>query len=310
MHRVDIRNVNIGQIQSYITVVRLNSFTKAAAQLHVGQSTVSKSIKSLEDMLGLQLFIRGGGKNELTVTPAGETLFQKWSDVAEHLETAVQEAHMVQTGIKKNIVVVGLDSYKPEKIILPAVLEFKGKYPDISVKVETMPAEEVRKSMVLGEADVAFTVLYDIEQMGLDKFEYKLLAECSHVACMLPDNPLSDKQELDICDLKQSNFISISPLKTPSYCIAIDKLCREHGFVPNITNYTQNAVSLSFNLTNANDIFICDRFYRDYSNPNIKVVPIKDTKSGLVLGWKKDNNKPEVKHFINETINYAVKHPL
>ncbi|WP_067097723.1 LysR substrate-binding domain-containing protein [Marinomonas atlantica] len=47
-------------------VARLNSFSLAANELHITQSAVSHHIKTLEDHLGEQLFIRSGRKLELT----------------------------------------------------------------------------------------------------------------------------------------------------------------------------------------------------------------------------------------------------
>lgn len=47
-------------------VARLNSFSQAAEELHITQSAVSHHIKSLEDHLGEQLFLRSGRKLELT----------------------------------------------------------------------------------------------------------------------------------------------------------------------------------------------------------------------------------------------------
>jgi len=50
---VDLRTIN------YVTTaVRLESITKAAGQLHVAQSAVSRAIKLLEEELGVRLLVR------------------------------------------------------------------------------------------------------------------------------------------------------------------------------------------------------------------------------------------------------------
>ena len=304
MHGFDIRNISLGQIEVFVKAAEYLNFTKTGAALYIGESTVSKNIRSLETMLGIQLFIRE--KKTLRLTPAGKVMYEKWKGVVNTIEEGIVESHITQTGFQRSLTVVGLDSYKPETLILPVINHFKEKYPHYSINVETMPAENVRQKLLKGEADVAFTVLYDIEQLGTEDFTAQMLIESPHVAMMLPENPLAKKKKIRIEDLKQSNFISISPINTPSYSTAIDELCRAHGFHPNIVYFTQNASSLSFNLATANDVFICDRFYKDYGNPGLKAVPIEGTKSGIVLGYRKNNANEALKCFLKETSDYVL----
>ncbi len=56
---------------TFICLAKLKSFTKAAAQLHVVQSTITSRIKHLEYHIGETLFIRTNKNVELT--SAGET---------------------------------------------------------------------------------------------------------------------------------------------------------------------------------------------------------------------------------------------
>lgn len=307
MHSMDIRNLSIGQMEVFLKAAEFGSFTKAGAALFIEQSTVSKNIRSLENMLGLQLFIRE--KKTVRLTPAGMKLYDRWKELASKAEEAVVEAHFIQTGYAGSIKVVGLDTYKPEALILPLINHFKKKYPAHPITVETMPAEEVRRMLINGEADAAFTVLYDIEQLGMEEFSAQTLVECPHVAMMLPSNPLAQRKSLKVEDLRNCNFISISPMNTPSYSVAVEQLCKEHGFIPNITYYTHNAGSLPFNLTTDKDVFICDRFYKDFGNSGFRAIPIEDTKSGVVIGWKKANVSEALRIFVRETLTFISKHP-
>ena len=301
MHNIDIRNISIGQLQCFTYTVEFNSFTKAAEQLHITQSTVSKAIIAIENMMGLQLFVRKG--NQIKPTPAGRYVYEHVKRVGADIEKTLFEASVIQTGLSKNINIACLDTHKPDSILLPMVNYFNKEYPDIKVAVETMPAQEIRTMLINGETDIAFTVLYDIDMLG-DEFTSVLVAESPHYVYMLKSNPLADKKSIVMEDLKQSEFISISPLKTPSYSVAVERLCEEKGFRPNVTYFTQSASSLTFNLATENEIFIADRFFKDFNNPMIVAVPIEDTESGLVMGYKKENSKPAVKRFLSAAKEY------
>ena len=307
MHNIDIRNISIGQLQCFIFTVEFNSFTKAAEQMHITQSTVSKAILSIENMMGLQLFIRKG--NQIRPTPAGKYVYDHVKKIGTDIEKTMLEASVIQTGLNKNISIACLDTHKPDSVLLPVVNYFKTQYPDIKVAVETMQAQDIRSTLINGETDIAFTVLYDIDMLG-EEYQAVLIAESPHYAYMLKTNPLAKKKKLKIKDLKQSEFISISPLKTASYSLAIEKLCEENGFSPNVTYFTQSAASLTFNLATDDEVFIADRFYKDFDNPMIAAVPLENTESGLVIGYKKENSNTALSRFLNSAKEYLSTHKV
>jgi DNA-binding transcriptional LysR family regulator len=73
-------------IRGFEAAARQLSFTRAAAELHVTQSAVSRQIKTLEDHLGARLFTRLN--RALKLTPDGESLFVTAQSVMRQLEEA------------------------------------------------------------------------------------------------------------------------------------------------------------------------------------------------------------------------------
>ncbi len=299
MHNIDIRNINFGQLEYFVTTAELGSFTKTAEYMHVSQSTVSKSILSLEQMLGIPLFWRE--KRSIRLTPSGQYLFEQWKKMTMRIEMDVNEAHVIQAGYSRSLSIGSLDSHNPEMFIMPAIRNFKNKYGQCNVRVETSPAQDLRRMLLHDELDIVFTVLYEMEQLGLEDFEVRVLGECTHLAAMLKSHPLAGKRALHVEDLKECHFMAISPQVTPSYTVMLKNLCEPFGFTPNITCYTASAVALAFNLMDDSDIFICDKFYQGIVNPALATVPLAGTQSGFVMAWKKINKKPTVEKFVNET---------
>ncbi len=58
--------MDIRQLQYFMEVARLQSFTKAAETLYITQPTISKTIRNIEEELGVTLFDRSGKKVVLT----------------------------------------------------------------------------------------------------------------------------------------------------------------------------------------------------------------------------------------------------
>jgi hypothetical protein len=153
-------------------------------------------------------------------------------------------------------------------------------------------------------------VLYDTVYFEEDQVNCHPLCEIPLEACMLKTNPLSEKDILEISDLRRSSLIAISPLQLPSYTEMLKALCEPYGFSPNFSCYTSNANTLTLNLISSNDIFVCDRFYRDYGNSHLCFKPIADTKSGVSMCWRKDNPKEELKLFVEEVLKPRAETPL
>lgn len=302
MHNFDIRNISLGQIKYFIEIVECNSFTKAAEHLHISQSTISKNLASLETMLGLILFIRE--KKAIHLTPAGRYLYENWKQLIHQVDMHIQDAFQIQLCNSRSLSVGTLDSFNPDSFIFPAIENFKKQHQTIGIRVENSPAQDITRMLLENELDVAFTILYDIEQLEKDQFEYIVLGECPHMVCMLKSNPLASKDKLYVKDLASSNFIGISPLQTPSYISMLMKLCKPYGFTPNFTCYTASANSLALNLVTDKDIFICDKFFRDFSSKHLCTKPLENTKSGFVIAWKKDNENNLAKLFVEEAVHY------
>lgn len=65
-----LANLDIDLLRSFLAVARTRSFSRAGAELHRTQSTISLQIKRLEDSLGYRLFDRT--PRSVTLTPRGE----------------------------------------------------------------------------------------------------------------------------------------------------------------------------------------------------------------------------------------------
>ena len=66
------RRITFRQLETFSTVARLNSFTKAAEELHLTQPAVSIQIRQISETIGLPLFEQNG--REIALTSAGAEL--------------------------------------------------------------------------------------------------------------------------------------------------------------------------------------------------------------------------------------------
>lgn len=136
------------------------------------------------------------------------------------------------------------------------------------------------------------------EERDMEDIVCQSVGETNHCACMKKTNPLAKRKSLEIADLQYSDFVSLSPQVLPEYSRMLHELCNPNGFIPNITKYVSSANALTLNISSDNEIFICDKYYSDMNKDEHALVPIKNTKSSIIVAWRKDNAKSYLKDFI------------
>lgn len=84
------------QLESFIETAKAGSFSKAARSLYIAPSSLIQQIDLLEQRLGLTLFNRG--PRGVTLTKAGESLFQDSVEIVHQCEKAIMHARMFEGG--------------------------------------------------------------------------------------------------------------------------------------------------------------------------------------------------------------------
>jgi LysR family transcriptional activator of the allD operon len=91
-------------LHTFVTVAQLRSFSAAAELLHKTTSAISYRIKALEDSVGTPLFQRT--TRSVALTPSGEVLLERASQIFEWLQTLPEELQQVRDGIEPHFTLV------------------------------------------------------------------------------------------------------------------------------------------------------------------------------------------------------------
>ena len=98
---------NLNDLRAFVVVARLNSFTKAGAQLGVSASALSHCIKGLEERLQLKLFHRT--TRSIATTQAGEQLFQSLAPLLDDINQRVNDLSTFRHTLKGTLRINGND---------------------------------------------------------------------------------------------------------------------------------------------------------------------------------------------------------
>src|SRR5690606_18892659 len=117
-------------IRTFEAAARHLSFTKAAAELFVTQSAVSRAVKGLEDHLGVALFQRR--HRALLLTDAGQTLYRAAADALQQLRAA--QRAILRAGDDPRVTVTTTLSFASLWLI-PRLPEFRERHPEVEVRI-------------------------------------------------------------------------------------------------------------------------------------------------------------------------------
>ncbi|MBV6752988.1 LysR family transcriptional regulator [Pseudomonas chlororaphis] len=117
-------------LRSFEAVARLGSVTLAAKELHVTHSAISQQIKVLEDLVGINLFIREG--RGLRVNEHGRLYSLQ---IRQSLGAIAEATHLVQARPKASELVVAVMPSFGRSWLLPRIGRFQQHYPHITVRL-------------------------------------------------------------------------------------------------------------------------------------------------------------------------------
>lgn len=192
--------MNFKQLEAFLWVAELQSFTKAAKQLYMSQPAVSFQIKALEEDLEADLFQRGDKK--VILTEAGRLLYPEAKKMLRHYHKIKSGLDDLK-GLKTGHLTVGASTI-PGEYILPLLIgDFKEAYPGIQITLKVSGSGQVTRWLREREIDLGITGV-PVEGDGM---------ECSpwmqdEMVLIVPRNhPWTKSGIIDISELKTAVMI-------------------------------------------------------------------------------------------------------
>ena len=123
----------LNALRAFEAVARSLSFTRAAEELLVTQSAVSRQVKNLEDILGVALLRR---KANLELTDEGKRLLPVLTDAFDRIDVVVAG---FKRQSKKPPLTLSLPPTFARRLVLPLLPEFQRQQADLEIRIETPP---------------------------------------------------------------------------------------------------------------------------------------------------------------------------
>lgn len=151
---MEYAHLDIDRARTFMEIVHSGSFLRAAERLHVTQTTVSARIRTLEEELGRQLFVRN--RNGAHLTPAGKE-FERFAQSFVQIWERARHQLAVPAG-RTSVVALGGELSLWNPLLLDWLVWMKKTKPEIAIHAHVGVADQLIDQLRTGVLDIA--VLY------------------------------------------------------------------------------------------------------------------------------------------------------
>jgi DNA-binding transcriptional LysR family regulator len=197
--------LTLDALQVLDAIARCGTFAAAAGELHRTTSTLSYTVKKLEDDLGVQLFDRSGYR--ATLTNAGRLLLDEGRAVLDAARAVERRVRRLGDGWEAELV-ISVNELVPVETVLAAVADFYAAGHPTRIRVGTEALGGVWESLVAQRADVALT---EVESRSASDIAHRPIGAISFVFAVAPDHPLAhEKQPLKLATIRRHRVVVVA----------------------------------------------------------------------------------------------------
>jgi len=145
--------MNLRQLETFVKIGQLRSFTKAGEELHLTQPTVSKQMVDLERFFDIRLIDRT--KRGLALTRAGEILFKYAKDFLALQEETVS-AIAAFKGLRRGTIRLGASNIPGVYILPPILKRYREQHDGVQLALTISDTKAILDQVEQGELDMGF----------------------------------------------------------------------------------------------------------------------------------------------------------
>ncbi|MBS0417066.1 MAG: LysR family transcriptional regulator [Proteobacteria bacterium] len=194
------------ELHAFTAVAERSSFARAAVQLGVDPTIVSRRVGALEARLGVRLVERT--TRSVSLTEAGRAYLHKARNILQALDDADQEAAGYATGAPRGHLRLALPSSFGRLWLAPMISEFLLAHPDITIEAEFTN----RFVDLLGER---FDLSVRLAELADSRLVARKIANRQRLLCASPDYLKRAPALKHPSDLSRHPCLLLSSLKTP-----------------------------------------------------------------------------------------------
>ncbi|TWG89289.1 DNA-binding transcriptional LysR family regulator [Cupriavidus gilardii J11] len=214
------------QLQHFVAIAETGQISRAALRCHVSQSSMTASLKALEDLLGQRLFSRHA--SGMRLTDAG----MKFLRHAQHIHDSVLDAVEAVTVAPMEItgkISLGVTETITAYVLPDLLQRVERKFPAVELKVVEHERSEIEQAVQSGQLDLALLLVSNLP--ALTQVACQTLLRSPRQLWAHPDHPLMAVERVTLRDVAQHDYIL---LDMDEHVSTVDKYWGQYGLTPSV----------------------------------------------------------------------------
>ncbi|HEY0939784.1 MAG TPA: LysR substrate-binding domain-containing protein [Steroidobacter sp.] len=283
-------------LRCFVAVARELHFGRAADQLEIAQSALSRQLLELERKLGVRLLNRGR-RSSISLTHAGAALLPEAELALRQLDraefvtkrTARGEMGSIDVGYVLSAALSGL---------LPQVLTaFRSAHPSVEVRLTSMETPRQIEALRSGALDVGFI---RPRANYPDSVEASIVHREPLVVAVGNEHPLAT-QDVDVRALARESFIAPQFDEASGFVEYLAALGARGGFEPRLAHRVRDFITAAMLASAGYGVVLAPKSIAAIQSGNLVCKPIRgyDTMAELAVAYRTAAASPAARLFVN-----------
>lgn len=296
----NILSFSIRQLKYFITTAETGQVSLAALQLSISQSAVTTSIKELEQIIGVPLFVRTAHGVELT------SIGRDFLSYAYEITAKIDEAlhiNLYNNDLSGTLTIAA--TYTVIGYLLPLHIErLMRLFPKLQIQIFEQSRQEIETGLIDGQFDLGILLTSNIENQNLST---ETMLSSPRRLWVGANHPLLEKENVTLKDISAYPYIMLTVDEAD---ISALRYWKKTPFLPNILLKTSSVEAVRSMVANGLGVSILsDMISRQWSLEGRRIKTINIQKDidpmNIGLAWKNSQNvNPSIQILRSYFINY------
>lgn len=284
------------RLRAFLTVAQEQSFSGAAARLHVAQQALSASVARLERELAVRLFQRT--TRTVVLTEAGAALRDHTQRALDELARGVAAARRVERQAR-GLLSVGVMAGAALELTEPILAAFALLRPEVTVSLEPHLYDDPSAGLRSGSSDVAL-LRPPLDLRGLELA--RLFVE-PRVLVVAAGHPLARRRQVSLAELREV------PVVQPA---SPDPIWNHFWSAGSPRVVVARTLEAALELVSARRAVAISTagWTRFFPRPGVRAIPVSGLEpSQVAVGWRRGERRALVREFLESAQAVARQHP-
>jgi DNA-binding transcriptional LysR family regulator len=287
--------IELRHLRYFVAVVRERSFRAAASVVNISQPPLTRQVQQLEEVLGVQLLIRGTKGVELTI--AGAMFYTEACNILGLMDQAVVKAKLAGAG-ELGRLDVGVFGSAVLDAVPRIIISFRELYPQVEVVLHNMDREHQIQALRERRIVVGFNRFFREEA---DLTWETLVTEMMLVA--VPSNHrLAKNRSLSIEDLANEPLVFYPRVERPQgFTDYLMRMFHSRNITPNIVQDVDDVVTAVSLVSSGLGLCLVVEAARNLQLPGVSYIPLKEADQvqfDLCMIWRTEDHSPLLEAFL------------